>query len=54
MSNNGHLTLEGLHKIINIKATMNLGISDNLKSEFFDYTQVERPTILTNNIPDPN
>jgi hypothetical protein len=29
-----HLTIDGLNKIINIKASMNLGLSDFLKSEF--------------------
>jgi len=29
-----HVTLEGLQQIINIKASMNLGLSDALKSAF--------------------
>ena len=29
-----HLSFEGLEKIINIKSSMNLGLSDFLKSEF--------------------
>ena len=29
-----HLTIEGLHQIINIKASMNLGLSEFLKYEF--------------------
>lgn len=36
MSNKAHLSIEGLNKVINIKAAMNLGLSDNLKSEFND------------------
>ena len=29
-----HLTIEGLHKIVAIKASMNWGLSDELKKEF--------------------
>jgi hypothetical protein len=29
--------------MVNIKASMNLGLSDFLKSEFSDYIAVERP-----------
>jgi LAGLIDADG endonuclease len=54
MSNKAHLTIEGLNQIINIKASMNLGLSDMLKSEFKGYTPIERPIINTENIPDPN
>jgi LAGLIDADG endonuclease len=49
-----HLTSEGLHQIINIKASLNLGISENLKSDFTKITPVERPLVKTTNIPDPN
>ena len=38
MSNKVHLTIEGLNQIVNIKASMNLGLSDKLKSEFAGYT----------------
>jgi hypothetical protein len=54
MNNKAHLTVEGLHQIINIKAAMNLGLSDLLKSEFIDFTPVKRQVINTENIPDPN
>ena len=40
-----HLTIEGLNKLVNIKASMNLGLSDRLKAEFPLYTPVERPII---------
>lgn len=49
-----HLTKEGLHQIINIKASLNWGISENLKSYFTKITPVERPLVKTTNIPDPN
>ena len=58
------LSIEGLIKILNIKASMNWGLSDFLKSEFNELTplvhlrndkqMVERPVIFTGNIPDPN
>ena len=53
MNIKAHLSIKGLHQIINIKATLNLGLSDFLKSEFNDFIPVERPTISTENIPDP-
>jgi len=49
-----HLTKEGLHQIINIKASMNLGLSDMLNYEFKNFIPIERPIINTENIPDPN
>jgi hypothetical protein len=54
MTKNFHLTIEGIYQIINIKASMNLGLSDVLKSEFINFSPVESPLIITNNIPNPN
>ena len=54
MQNKAHLTREGLQKIINIKSSMNLGISDELKFNFINTVPVKRPTIKPNNIPDFN
>jgi len=54
MKNKIHLTQEGLQQIINIKASMNLGISDFLKSEFNNFTPVKREIINIENIPNPN
>ena len=54
ISNKAHLTPEGLTKIVNIKASMNLGLSETLKSEFVGFTPVERPIINTDNIPHPS
>jgi LAGLIDADG endonuclease len=54
MTNKSHLTTEGLQEIINIKASMNLGLSDELKSNFINTVPVQRPTINTTNLPDPN
>jgi hypothetical protein len=53
ITNKTHLTEEGLLSIVNIKASMNLGLSDKLKTEFKGYIPVERPVIKTENIPDP-
>jgi hypothetical protein len=59
MDNKAHLTIKGINHIINIKAAMNLGLSELLKSEF-KYINlgagcpwVARPLILTETIPDP-
>ena len=49
-----HLTIEGLHRILAIRASMNLGLSDVLKTAFPDITPVARPTVeLPKNI-EPN
>jgi hypothetical protein len=52
MNNKEHLNFEGLKKIINIKSSMNKGLSDELKTEFSNFTPVERQLIFTKNIPD--
>jgi len=49
-----NLTTEGLQKIINIKASINLGLSNELKINFINTVPVQRPTIKTINIPDFN
>ena len=53
MANKAHFVIEGLNQIINIKASMNLGLSDKLKSEFKEFTPVERPRINAENIINP-
>jgi hypothetical protein len=50
VNNKAHLTLEGLNQIVNIKASMNLGLSEMLKSEFAGYIPVERPVINSDNV----
>lgn len=55
MNNKAHLTLKGLNKLVNIKASMNLGLSDMFKSEFAKHIPVERPVINYGNTTlDPN
>ena len=53
INSKSHLTNEGLNQIVSIKTSINLGLSDLLKSEFINYNSVERPIIKTKNIPDP-
>ncbi len=53
-NNKAHLTVKGLNEIVNIKVSMNWGLSNMLKSEFYGYTPVERPVINYNVILDPN
>jgi hypothetical protein len=52
--NNGeHLTIEGIRKIIAIKAYMNLGLSSSLKQAFPDTIPVARPIIEVNKYINP-
>lgn len=54
MNNKEHLTDAGLHKIVAIKASMNLGLSEKLSISFPEITPCERPIINILSIPDPN
>jgi LAGLIDADG endonuclease len=54
MSKGAHLTINGLQQIINIKASLNLGISEIVNSDFSQINPVERPIIQTTKIPDPH
>lgn len=50
-----HLTKEGIAKIVNIKASMNFGvISDYLRSEFPVIKPVQRPSVKSLKIHDPD
>jgi hypothetical protein len=51
--NKKHLTIEGLYQIINIKASMNLGLSKVIRSNFIKINPVNKMIINTTNIPDP-
>ena len=48
-----HLTSEGLRKIVAIRASMNLGLSDKLKIVFPDVVRVERPEVELPQTIDP-
>jgi hypothetical protein len=53
MSIGVHLTINGIQQIVNIKANMNLGISDLIKFKFSEIKPIKRPIINTTTIPDP-
>lgn len=50
ISNKSHLTLNGVYEIVNIKASMYLGLSDILKLEFTNYLPVKRPLELNKDL----
>lgn len=45
MKQGEHLTMEGLKKIIGIKASINRGLSNELNKTFPDIIPVERPEV---------
>jgi len=49
-----HLTIEGLRKIVAIKASMHLGLSKELKVAFPNIIPVKRPLVVDQVITDPN
>lgn len=51
--NKQHLTISGLHRIIGLKASMNLGLSDPLKTAFPNVTPEIRPLVVNQTIADP-
>lgn len=53
VKNKEHLTLEGLQKIVAIRATLNRGLSDILKAAFPEVVPLNRPTISGQKISDP-
>jgi len=48
------LTEDGLQQIINLRASMNLGLSDLQKSKFPNYNPVARPIISSTEVTDSN
>ena len=46
--------IEGILKIISIKASMNLGLSDSLRVNFPNILPVPRPVVCFSGIPHPN
>lgn len=55
MVNKEHLTMEGLVKIANIKASMNFGtISETIRSLFPSIEPVKRPVVTNIRIYNPN
>jgi hypothetical protein len=54
ISNKKHLTIEGLEKLVAIKASMNRGLSEELKANFPNIIPVPRPSVLDQKIKNPN
>lgn len=54
MNKDAHLNHAGLQQIVNIKASMNKGNSDFVKSKFPQINPIKRETIETTNISDPH
>lgn len=54
IKNKEHLTREGFRKIISIKASINLGLSDELKLSFPEIIPMSRPLLLDKKIKNPN
>jgi hypothetical protein len=53
MLNKGHLTVSGLQEIVNLRASLNLGLSYVLKAAFPNTIPVERPIVTNQQIPHP-
>ena len=49
-----HLTLEGLKQLVAIRASINKGLSPELKAAFIDVIPVKRLIVKDRSIPDPN
>lgn len=54
IENKSHLTMEGLLKLISIKASLNWGLSDKFKEFFPNVTPIARPEIKFSEIQDIN
>lgn len=54
LKNKEHLTREGFNKVLSIRASMNLGLSDELKLTFPNVTPISRPLLLDRSVKDPN
>ena len=48
-----HLKIEGLNKIVGIRATLNTGINKNLKEAFPSLIPIEKPVVEGRTVPDP-
>lgn len=53
MKNKEHFTLDGLYLILSYKASLNLGLSEELKDKFSNIETVKRPLIINKDIPSP-
>lgn len=53
ISEQRHLILDGLQEIVNLKASMNIGLSDRLKKYFSNVIPYPRPQVASDKIQDP-
>lgn len=53
IANKEHLTLEGLRKIVAIRASINKGLTPKLKESFLHIIPVPRPTVEDQKIRNP-
>jgi hypothetical protein len=54
IKNKEHLTLEGLSKLVGIKASLNNGLPAGLKEAYPDVEPAKRLNVVNKEIPDPN
>ena len=54
LKNKVHLTREGFNMILSIRASINLGLSEELKLTFPNVTPMARPLLLDRSVKDPN
>jgi hypothetical protein len=54
MDNKEHLTIEGIRKLVGIKAKLNLGLTEELSKAFPNIVTVDRPLIVNKKVPDSN
>ena len=54
MSRKEHLTLDGLKKVVSLRAAMNNGLSEKQKAAFPDVVSVQRPLVVDQEIKDPD
>lgn len=52
--NKGPISREDMQEIVNLKTSMNLGLSDSLKESFTNTKELARPLVKYTGIPDPN
>lgn len=53
VANKQHLTISGLHQIVGLKSSMNLGLSDHLKESFPNIVPAIRPLVVNQLIANP-
>ena len=54
VENKEHLTVDGLNKLVSIRASLNEGLSSELSLNFPNIIPIERPLIINKIIPNPN